>query len=95
MSKIRTTNNKCRECVECLQEFEASNLSGRYEGSWYVVYSYGWYPLLAYHLARGNWFENADKYSRSTSRQLLQARPGEIEAVKLSHEGMKDLIQGR
>ena len=91
---MKTTNEKSRRFVQGLQEFKASNLSARREGKFYIVYSYGWYPLFAYSYENNIWFENADKYSPSTSRQKRQSHPQQ-ETISLSHEGLKDLIQGR
>lgn len=91
---MKTTNSKSRQFVERLDEFEANNLSARKEGKFYIVYSYGWYPLLAYSYENKKWFENANKYSVSTSKHLTQCRPNE-ETLSLSLEGLKDLIQGR
>lgn len=91
---MKTTNAKARQFVQRLEEFKASNLSSRREGQFYVVYSYGWYPLFAYSYENNKWFENADKYSPSTSRQKSQSHPQQ-ETLALSHEGLKDLLQGR
>lgn len=94
---MKTTNAKARNFVESLKPFKASNLSARIEEKpvrLYVVYSYDWYPLFAYHYESNKWFENGDRYSVSTSRQKSQCRPlGETLVV--SHEQLKDLIQGR
>lgn len=91
---MRTTNAKARQFVQSLQEFRANNLSAKKEGNYYVVYSYGWYPLFAYHVESTKWFENSERYSVSTSKQRTQCHPQQ-ETVLLSHAGMKDLIQGR
>lgn len=91
---MKTTNAKSRQFVQRLEEFKASNLSARREGQFYVVYSYDWYPLFAYSYENNKWFENADKYSASTSRQKSQSHPHQ-ETLELSHEGLKDLLQGR
>lgn len=93
---MKTTNAKSRQFVQELKEFKASNLSARKEGQFYVVYSYGWYPLFAYSYQNDMWFENVDKYSVSTSRQRSQAHPHPVKkSMELSHESMKDLLQGR
>ena len=35
--------------------------------------SYGWYPVYIY--KEGKWYENFDRYSNSTSKQMLRSRP--------------------
>ncbi len=72
---IRTTNSKCRQYVESLQEFKANNLEGKYVGNYYVVFSYGWYPLFVRDRTSGLWYENSERKSVSTSKQLGQCRP--------------------
>ena len=89
---MKTSNAKCREYVQNKEPFKANNLHGQIEGGKYIVYSYGWYPLWAY--VDGKWFENVDKYSSSTSKQKSQSCPL-VETVKLSKEGMKDLVGNR
>jgi len=91
---MRTTNQKSRSFVQKLQPFQANNLAGKREGGFYVVYSYGWYPLFAFHFESGKWFQNADRYSVSTSKQTTQCHP-HAETVSISHASMKDLLQGR
>jgi len=91
---MKTTNARSREFVQQLKEFKANNLSARKEGSVYVVYSYGWYPLFVYHFESNKWFQNADRYSVSTSKQTTQCHP-HADTVQLSHASIKDLIQGR
>jgi hypothetical protein len=88
---MRTTNKNARECVVKLKPFTASNLSATLRNGFYVVYSYGWYPLFAYSIHDLKWYENEERYSVSTSRQKSQSHPQQ-ETVKLSHEGLKDLI---
>lgn len=92
MKHSRTTNNKSREFVENVRPFKASNLEGREEGNYYVVYSYGWYPIFAYSIESDKWFECEEGYSVSTKKQMCQCRPFR-ETVKLSREGMKDLLR--
>jgi hypothetical protein len=43
----------------------------------YIVYSYGYhFPMFIY--INNKWFENSDKYSRTTSKQQAQSNPGNI-----------------
>lgn len=91
---MRTTNAKSRQFVESQKAFEANNLKGMDEGHFYVVYSYGWYPLLAYCFIEKRWFKNIQKYSVSTSKQLTQCQPT-ASFTLLCLEQMKDLLQGK
>lgn len=94
---MKTTNTKSRQFVQNLKPFEANNLSARVENGkfkLYVVYSYGWYPLFAYHYDSNKWFENSERYSVSTSKQRTQCHP-HADTIEISHASMKDLIQGR
>lgn len=92
MKQSRTTNKESRAYVNDLTPFKASNLEGREEGNYYVVYSYGWYPIFAYSILSKQWFECDNGYSRSTKRQMLNCRPSS-DTVKLSPESMKDLLR--
>lgn len=91
---MRTTNTKSRQFVEALEPFKASNLSGVNTGRFYVVYSYGWYPLFIYCFKEERWFKNTDRYSVSTSKQTGQCHP-HASCIGLTHEQMKDLLAGR
>lgn len=72
---IRTTNRDAGSFVQIRQAFKASNLSGAWTNDgWYVVKSYGWYPIFAYEKASSLWFEEKDGYSRSTKRQMSNCR---------------------
>ena len=74
------------------EEFKGNNIFGRrLDGNIYAVFSYRYdYPILIH--AAGMWFENQDKYSRSTSRHLTAAKPYYIETRKLSVDAMNDLL---
>lgn len=87
----RTTNKNASNCVRQRREFKGSNLFGTYLDGRYVVYSYGEHWPLFIH-ADGAWFENQDRYSRTTSRQKIQAHPG-VDTVKLSTEQMIAVAQ--
>lgn len=58
--------------------FKGSNLQGYWNKDWngkeyYVVMSYGWYPIYIY--KEGHWYEITDRYSSSTGRQIRNANP--------------------
>tara|TARA_R100001463_G_scaffold51961_4_gene102703 strand:- start:283 stop:573 length:291 start_codon:yes stop_codon:yes gene_type:complete len=70
---MKTTNAKSSIHTSRKAPFRANNLMGRFVGSSYVVYSYGYYPIYAN--VNGVWFKNSEKYSRTTSKQQTQSRP--------------------
>lgn len=48
----------------------------------FVVYSYGsHWPLYIWHEPTGTWYENGDRYSRTTSRHRNQAWPGRTDEI--------------
>jgi hypothetical protein len=89
-------NSKCRSAVQSCTPFKGSNLWGEWEWAdnksmrQYVVYSYGpHFPL--YINSGGMWFENSDRYSRTTSRHLSLARPTD-KTILLTTQGMITLL---
>lgn len=75
----RAANKDARRFVQNFKEFEGSNTFAvwvRYpkEPERYVVYSYGrHWPLFIYE--GGKWYENAGRYSVSTSKHHSQLHP--------------------
>lgn len=92
----RVSNTKYRDAVMKLEEFKGSNLSGEKtaDGKFYVVLSYGWYPLFAWSYELMQWFSNGDRYSSSTSKQRGQAHPHADNIVEVTHDKLKNLIAG-
>ena len=64
-----------------------------YENGSYVVSSYNWYPIFVY--KDGQWFENKDKYSVSTSKQTSQLRPFGEEIYMVGTDTLRKIISGR
>ncbi len=87
----RIANKNASGYVRRRREFKGSNLFGTYLDDRYVVYSYGEHWPLFVHI-NGAWFENQDKYSRTTSKQKRQAHP-DADTVKLSTEQMISVAQ--
>ena len=89
----RIANRDCRSYVERRDEFKANNIFAKWHGKVYVVYSYGeHYPMFLYIADKkpdGGWYENSDKYSRSTSKHHSQARP--FRAVPIQPASTQDL----
>jgi hypothetical protein len=74
----KTSNSKSDDYTRVQLPFKGSNLEGywsedKYGVPYYVVKSYGWYPV--YIFKRGKWYENAERFSSSTSKQMYEADP--------------------
>ena len=111
MKPERIANRDCREYVQNRHAFVGSNLYAEHRvvGTYphsdchhYTVYSYGYhFPMFIYVEGVG-WFENEDKYSRSTSKHYVQAHP-HAQTRKLStrameyldNRGYRELLRGR
>ena len=89
--KIKSANSSARDLVSSRIPFKGSNTHAEYVSGTYVVYSYDWYPIFVY--KDGQWFENENKYSRSTGRQISQLRPNDQgEIIKVSKSKLSDII---
>ena len=103
----RIANNKAREVIDNREEFQGSNMFGKWldkgNGRWnefidvtskvYVVYSYGsHFPMYIYDAKEQKWLGNSDKYSRSTTRQQSHARPSSGIDVWYNTDDMKEVI---
>jgi hypothetical protein len=77
MKGKRTPNYNAKIYTKAQLPFEGSNLRGYWrttmDGKIYVVESYGWYPVYIY--KDGKWYENFDRYSSSTSKQMYGSQP--------------------
>jgi hypothetical protein len=72
---MKTSNGQCRKFVQERKPFKGNNLFSEQDGSLYVVYSYGHHWPLFVCDRNGLWYENADKYSVSTSKHKSQSNP--------------------
>lgn len=90
----RVANIRASEYTTRKEEFRGNNTFGEWKGDTYVVYSYGYhFPMYVY--KNGQWYENSDKYSISTSKQQSQLRPridGEFNYKNT--EELKDMVSG-
>jgi hypothetical protein len=82
---MRVSNNKARDFVNRLEEFQGSNTMGKWvsydEGmtKLYIVYSYGHhFPMYIYDEEQNKWVGNKDKYSQSTTRHQSLLRPSSV-----------------
>lgn len=98
---MRVSNNKARQYVEKLEEFQGSNTMGKWlnvangrDGTnfIYVVYSYGsHFPMYIYDKIQGKWLGNKDKYSSSTTRHQSLLRPSSV-GLWYNTDDMKEVI---
>ena len=89
--KMRTANIRGRELVQNKIPFKGSNTHANYVNDVYVVYSYNWYPIFVF--KDGQWFENENRYSVSTAKQMSQLRPyNQGEIIKTSKSKLEDII---
>ena len=89
--KIRTSNTRARDVVTNKIPFKGSNTNGEYRNGSYVVFSYDWYPIFVF--KDGQWFENEQKYSVSTSKQTSQLRPAaQRDIIYASKDKLWDII---
>jgi hypothetical protein len=72
----KTTNSRARNFVQQKTEFRANNIYAEDHPSAYIVYSYGpHWPLFVYDKRAGEWLENTDKCSATTSKHRGQVHP--------------------
>ena len=77
-----------RDSVNDMKAFKGSNVNGKKVGENYVVYSYGWYPIVAN--INGKWYVNTTKYSVTTSAQVSKCKPsGDYKEVTLDEMNKK------
>ena len=98
----KVSNSRSSEYVTSQIPFVGSNLEGywdvNHKNQWYyVVKSYGWYPIYLH--INNQWYEVSDRYSSSTGRQMGQSRPRYSNYVKdriisVTQGEMNRLIRG-
>lgn len=93
---MKIANKDARVYVHAKSEFTGSNLSACWQendgDSWYVVYSYKYWPLFIY--SNGVWYENDERISVTTSRHRSQCHP-HVDTIKLDkHEAEKIATHG-
>ena len=91
--KVRIANSRAREIVTSKIPFKGSNTHGEYRNGSYVVFSYDWYPIFVF--KDGQWFENEQKYSMSTSKQTSQLRPSQRDIIYASTDKLWEIINRR
>ena len=98
MTIQRTSNCDARHLVQNLIDFNGNNTYARTHYATadrptelYIVYSYGeHFPMFIAETFQGitKWYENGDKYSRTTSKQKTQLHP-HYETTTLSAHAMR------
>ena len=100
----KTKNENARQYTKAQRPFRGSNLEGYWTTDrkgvpFYLVKSYGWYPVFIF--KNNKWYENAETYSSSTSKQMHRSRPVshysdflESEIYILTHKEMNMLENG-
>lgn len=71
---MKVANFAARTQVQQLVPFTGNNTFARHVGPAYVVYSYGEHWPLFVHMD-GQWYENGDRYSVTTSKHRSQLHP--------------------
>lgn len=93
---IRTPNRNAREFVQSLCPFKANNVTGDWEthpaGIFFVVRSYEWWVLFAYHRPTKQWYENVSKHSSTTSKHRTQTHPHTL-TVAVNAQTVLDVLQ--
>ena len=93
-------NSAARSYVQAKQQFKGSNLfTDEVElekSTLYVVYSYGYhFPIFIAETDADNntrWYQNQDKYSKSTTRHQSQVHPL-CDTIKLEVDDMQRLAR--
>ena len=89
--KMKTANIRGRDLVLNKIPFKGSNTHGEYRNGVYAVFSYNWYPIFVF--KDGQWFENENRYSVSTGKQMSQLRPyGQGDILTTSKDKLWDII---
>lgn len=88
---MKTANWSARPLVQSLKPFKGNNTFGEIIGKAYAVFSYGHHwPLFVN--VNGQWYENADRYSVTTSKHRSQLHPL-TNTTKIGVNDIKNLIE--
>lgn len=91
----RISNIRARAFVQAKEPFTGANMLGVRQNGMYVVYSYGrHWPLFIFSFANGQWYENSEKYSSTTSKHRGQAHPHK-DTMPLTCQEMLKLAENR
>ena len=88
---MKTSNIKARSLVQNLVPFKGNNTFGEIIGEAYAVFSYGHHwPLFVN--VNGQWYENGDRYSVTTSKHRSQLHPLTTTEIRSVYD-LKDMIE--
>lgn len=99
----KVTNNTASEYATAKMPFKGSNLEGQWDvnrkNEWYyVITSYGWYPI--YLFINNQWYRTLDTYSSSTRKHISHSNPVRYdsalhtEVISLTKGEMERLMNG-
>ena len=99
----RTPNNDAYSYSRGKIPFKGSNLEGYWDinrnGDWYyVIKSYGWYPIFLF--INNKWYGVSNTYSISTSKHISQTHPTKYNSglgekvIYVTRDEMDDLLYG-
>jgi hypothetical protein len=87
---MKTANCSARPLVQNLKPFKGNNTFGEIIGEVYAVFSYGHHwPLFVN--VNGQWYENGDRYSVTTSKHRSQLHPLTTTEIRSVYD-LKDMI---
>ena len=100
----KVTNNTAYEYATAKMPFKGSNIEGQWNvndnNDWYyVITSYGWYPVFLY--INNQWYRTLETYSSSTRKQMSQVNPVKYDSnlqanvMSVTKDEMEGLIKGR
>jgi len=100
----KVTNNTAYEYASARMPFKGSNVEGEWNvnnnNEWYyVVKSYGWYPIFLY--INDQWYRTLDTYSSTTRKQMSQINPVKFDSnlnadvMSVTKGEMERLMDGR
>lgn len=88
---MKVANWNARENVQQLIPFKGNNTFAMNVGNAYVVYSYGeHWPMFAH--INGQWYENGDRYSVTTSKHRTQLHP-HTDTKIVSVDEIRDMVR--
>lgn len=90
----RTSNHKAHELVIAREPFKGSHTFAEWNGrGQYVVFSYGrHFPLFVYDSTTREWYQNSDKYSRTTSKHKVQLHPRGIQCTSRTTAELQRMV---
>ena len=100
----KVANNSAYEYATAKMPFKGSNVEGQWDVNnkhdwYYVIKSYGWYPVFLY--INNQWYRTLETYSSSTRKQMSQVNPIKYDSnlksdvMSVTKGEMESLMDGR